>query len=98
MTAPEPVQPAFRLRVGVVAVWAVAVLAAVAVGLFAAPVDRAAWLVIAMAGCVILSFAVQLGRGETTGFIARTSSGVLGAMVILAIGGGVIALVAAVTA
>lgn len=98
MTAPEPVQPVFRPRVGVIVVWVVAVLAAVAVGVFVPSADRAAWLVVALAGCIILSFAVQLGRGQVSGFIARTSSSVLGALVILGLGGAVMAIVASVSA
>lgn len=96
MTAPEPVRA--HAFVGVGAVWVVAVLAGVAVGVLVPAADRPAWLMVALAGCLILSFAVQLARGQATGFIARVAGSVLGAVVILGAASAILAVVGAVSA
>lgn len=82
--------------VGVGAVWVVAVLAAVAVGVFVPAAGRPVWLMIALAGCLILAFAVQLARGQAHGFIARVSGSVLGAVIVLGVAGAVLAVIGAV--
>lgn len=70
---------------GIVAVWIAATVAGVAIGIFV-PVDwRAAWLVLALAGSLILSFAVQLWYGRSQRFIQRVAAGVLGALLVLGV-------------
>ena len=44
---------------GVIAVWIVAAVAGVSIGLFVPSEWRAAWLPLALGGCLILAFAVQ---------------------------------------
>ncbi|MDZ8171921.1 hypothetical protein [Microbacterium xanthum] len=70
---------------GVVAVWIVAAVVGVAIGLFVPSEWRAAWLPVALGGCLILSFAVQLSYGRPHRFIQRVASSVVGALVILGV-------------
>ncbi|MFS0712342.1 hypothetical protein ABC195_00550 [Microbacterium sp. 2P01SA-2] len=81
MTTPDLAPP--RTVVGVVAVWIVAAVAAVLVGILA-PVDqRALWMPIALGGCLILAFVVQLSLGRVRGFIERVAASVLGALFVM---------------
>lgn len=68
---------------GVIAIWVVAAVAGIAIGIFVPQVWQAAWIVIALAGCLILSFAVQLWYGRTQRFIQRVAASALGAMLLL---------------
>lgn len=79
---------------GVVAVWAAALAMAVAVGVFAPLALRGAWVSIALAGCVILSFAVQLWYGRAHRFISRVALSMLGSLLIVAIVSGAFGLAA----
>lgn len=74
-----------------VVVWAGALIAALLVGLLAAH-QYLVWLPIAMAAAVIVSFAIQLGIQRKEGYVARVMLSVGGAVVILAIATGVLAL------
>ncbi|WP_372968501.1 hypothetical protein [Microbacterium sp.] len=93
-------QPALAPRnafVGVLVVWAVAFLAAIAVGIFVAEEWRVPWLLVAFGGVVLLSFAVQLRYGRTEGFIFRVGGSALGALLlmgVISVGFGLAALVA----
>ena len=79
---------------GAIAVWVAAALMGVAVGLFAPIGLRAGWLSLALGGCLILTFALQLWIGRAEGFIARIALSMLGAFVILAVAGAVFGLIA----
>lgn len=79
---------------GVVIVWVAAVLMGLVVGLFAPIGQRAGWVSLALGGCLILSFAVQLGIARPEGFIERVASSMLGSFVILGVIGGVFGLIA----
>ncbi|WP_300267256.1 hypothetical protein [Microbacterium sp.] len=68
---------------GVVIVWAAAFIAAVAIGIFVTEELRVQWLLVGFGGAVLLSFAVQLWYGQTTGFIMRIAASVLGALLLL---------------
>ncbi|WP_029146366.1 hypothetical protein [Microbacterium luticocti] len=68
---------------GIVAVWVAAALIGTAIAVFAAPGQRAVWLAIGMAGCLVLAFAVQLWVGRPHRFIARVAFSTLGALVVL---------------
>lgn len=68
---------------GVVAVWAVALVAAIAIGIFVAQEWRVPWLLIAFGGVVLLSFAVQLWYGRTQQFLFRVAASVTGALLLL---------------
>ena len=98
MSAPQLVhRPRTR---GIVAVWIVGLLAGVAVAIWA-PDDRLMmWMLLALGGAFILAFALQLWRGEASGFIQRVALSVVGALVLLGMTSLVVGLVrlAAVTA
>lgn len=81
MTAPDLAPP--RTVGGVVAVWVVAAVAAVLVGAFAPVETRAVWMPVALGGCVIAAFAVQLALGRSRGFIERVAASVLGALLVM---------------
>ncbi|QKJ18808.1 hypothetical protein [Microbacterium hominis] len=83
MSAPE-LAPRRSLG-GVIAVWVAAAILGVVIGVFAAPDWRAPWLAVALGGCLVLAFAVQLAQGRSQGFIARVAMSVLGAMLVLGV-------------
>jgi len=70
---------------GVVFVWAASFIAAVVIGIFVAEELRVQWLLIGFGGAVLLSFALQLWYGQTSGFIFRTAASVLGALLLLGV-------------
>jgi hypothetical protein len=70
---------------GVVAVWVVAALAAIGIGVFVPADWRAAWLIVALGGCVVLGFAVQLSYGRSQQFIERVAASVLGALLVMGV-------------
>ncbi|UNK71774.1 hypothetical protein [Microbacterium sp. H1-D42] len=68
---------------GVIAVWAVSLVAALVLG-FTLPAEvRTGWILIAFGGIVLLSFAVQLSYARPQGFIARVSASVGGALLLM---------------
>jgi hypothetical protein len=67
---------------GVIAVWVIAALAGVAIGIFATPEWRGAWLGVALGGCLIVAFAIQLWSGRSQGFTERVAASMLGAAVV----------------
>lgn len=86
---------AFR---GVIVVWAVSLVAAVALG-FALPEDvRVGWLLITFGAVVLLSFAVQLSYARPQGFIVRVAASVIGALVLMGLVSAVFAISAVITA
>ena len=98
MSAPQLVhRPSTR---GIVAVWVVALLAGIAVAIWAPDERLMLWMLLALGGAFILSFAVQLWHGEASGFIQRVALSVVGALVLLGMTSLVVGLVrlAAVTA
>ena len=68
---------------GVVSVWVVALLGGIAIAIFVPFAQQAQWFVLALAGSLLLAFAVQLGYGRSTGFIQRVAASVLGALLAL---------------
>jgi hypothetical protein len=70
---------------GVLAVWIVAAVIGVAIGVFVDAEARAAWLAVGLGGCLILSFAIQLWSGRSQGFTQRVAASILGALVVLGI-------------
>ncbi|MHC2998745.1 hypothetical protein [Microbacterium sp. HJ5] len=70
---------------GIVAVWVVAAVVGVVVGLFAADEWRAQWLAVGLGGCLILAFAVQLWSGRSQGFTERVAASCLGALVVMGV-------------
>lgn len=68
---------------GIVMVWVIAVVIGVLIGVLVAPTERPGWLIAGLGGCLILSFAIQLGYGRAKGFTQRVAAGVLGSMFVL---------------
>ena len=71
--------------VGLVVIWAAAAVVAILIGIFAPAALMMTWYAIGFGLCVMLSFTVQLARGETRGFILRVSAGSLGALLVMGI-------------
>ena len=74
-----------RSWVGVVAVWIVAAVVSLVIGIFADDDARFAWLGVALAGSVLLTFAIQLAGGVTAGYLTRVAISVSGAVVVLVV-------------
>jgi len=70
---------------GLIAVWLVAAVIGVAVGIFVGPDWRAAWLTVGMGICVILAFGIQLWTGRSQGFTERVAASALGALFVLGV-------------
>lgn len=68
---------------GVVAVWVLAVVAGVLIGVFAPADWRAEWITVALGVCVIVAFAIQLWYGRSQAFIQRMALSALGALIVL---------------
>ncbi len=68
---------------GIVVVWVFALAVSVAIGLFAAPAMRAAWLAVGFGGCLLVAFVTQLWLGRVQGFIDRVAIGALGALLVM---------------
>ena len=83
MTVPE-LAPRRTLG-GLIAVWLVAAVIGVAVGIFVGPDWRAAWLTVGMGICVILAFGIQLWTGRSQGFTERVAASALGALFVLGV-------------
>lgn len=68
-----------------IAVWVVAAVASVAIGVFVAAEWRGAWLTVALGGCLLLAFAIQLGYGRPQGFTERVAASALGALLVMGV-------------
>ena len=73
--------------------WFVALLAAIAIGIFSGPSEYADWLGLTLAGCTVLALCVQLATQEKRGFVNRLAASVVGAVGVLAIATAVLSLV-----
>ena len=81
------------LRVGtVVPVWVLTVIGAVVIGIANTGDSYLIWLPIALAAAVLLTFIVQLATLTREGFVDRIMASVGGAVLILAVATGVLAL------
>ena len=74
-------------------IWALSLVAAVVIGLTTGPGEHLTWISVALAGAVIVTFAIQLALQVKEGFVVRAMVSIGGAIVILAIATGVFALV-----
>lgn len=79
-------------RNGTLAVVAVAFLLSTAVAVFVSPEQQTLWYLLALAGCLIASFAVQVALGQARGFIVRVAVAMASSLAVI----GLVALVAAV--
>lgn len=68
----------------VVPVWIAAAVAAVVVGVVA-PTAALTWLPVAMAGAILLTFAIQLAVSRKEGLASRIVASLGGALVVLAL-------------
>ncbi len=82
-----------ELKAGtVLPVWAATVIAAVIVGVMSPQDQYFVWIPVALAAAVFVTFAVQLSTLTKDGFVDRVMASVGGAVLILAIATGVLAL------
>ncbi|MDF2580338.1 MAG: hypothetical protein K0S49_1917 [Microbacterium sp.] len=81
VTTPDLAPP--RTVAGVVAVWIAAAVAAILVGVLAPVDERAMWMPVALGGCLVLAFVIQLVLGRVRGFIERVAVSVLGALFVM---------------
>ena len=70
---------------GIVAVWVAGLVAASAIGLFVPIEARPEWLSVALGGCLILSFGIQVAYGRPTDFIRRVGLSMLGALIVMGV-------------
>lgn len=70
---------------GIVAVWVAGLLAASAIGLFVGVDARPQWLCVALGGCLILTFGIQVAYGRPNGFIRRVGLSMLGALMVMGV-------------
>ncbi|MEV8267013.1 hypothetical protein [Microbacterium sp. NPDC076911] len=83
MSQPELAQ---RQSLGSIAVvWLAAAVAGVVIGIFVGADWRAAWLAVALGGCLMLSFVVQLMIGRADGFILRVAGSMVGSLLVLGV-------------
>jgi hypothetical protein len=68
---------------GIIAVWVVAALIGIAIGVFVPAGLKPEWAGLGMAGCLVLSFVVQLAYGRTERFIQRVAVSTLGSLAVL---------------
>ncbi|MDP9028073.1 MAG: hypothetical protein M3N46_11080 [Actinomycetota bacterium] len=82
---------AWQLR-SVIPVWVIALAGAIVVGVLAAS-TALTWLPLVLAGCVLITFAIQLALQRKEGLVTRMMASLGGALVILAVATAVLALV-----
>jgi hypothetical protein len=70
---------------GIVAVWVIAALIGIAIGIFVTEDWRAAWLTVGLGACLVLSFAIQLWFGRSQGFTERVAASALGALLVMGV-------------
>lgn len=76
-------RPLRRSLAAIATVWIVALAAGIAVALFVPEDERGGWFALALAGSLVLAFAIQLAGGRSKGFIERVALSVVGAVVAL---------------
>ncbi|QHC59651.1 hypothetical protein [Rathayibacter sp. VKM Ac-2760] len=81
-----------RDRVGIGAVWALALAGSIVTLVVAPSASQQLWLALTFGGCVLATFAVQLAVARADGYLVRTMTSVVGAMVVVAAGSGIAAL------
>ena len=74
-----------RTMGGIVAVWVVAAIIGIVIGVLVGDDARAAWLAVGLGGCLVLAFAIQLWSGRSQGFTQRVAASILGALVVMGI-------------
>ena len=79
----------------IVPVWVVAIVGAVLVGTFSRPSGVYGWLSIVLVVSVLLTFIIQLALPTKAGLVMRTAASIGGAVILLAVATGILALVGA---
>ena len=78
---------------GIVVVWVLAVLSAVLIAVFSAQENRISWMSLGLAGCTIVTLAIQIALGQKDGYVSRVISSISGAVIVYAIAIAIFALV-----
>ncbi|NIJ05107.1 hypothetical protein [Frigoribacterium faeni] len=76
----------------VVPVWLFAIVAGVLIVTTTTGDDHWEWLSLALGGCIVLTFVLQLAASEKDGLVSRTMLALCGSLVVLAAATGVVAL------
>ena len=92
MTSEIPL-PVRRTLGSFVAVWMLALVGGILVGVFASPDALFSWLAIVLAACVALTFVLQLATHEKNGFILRVAGSITGAVVVIGLVSAVLGIV-----
>ena len=79
----------------IVPVWVAAIVGAVLVGTLAQPSGVYGWLSIVLVVSVLLTFIIQLALPTKQGLVMRTAASIGGAVILLAVATGILALVGA---
>lgn len=79
----------------VLPVWGVAIVGAVLVGVLHHAPSAYGWMGIVLVVCVFATFILQLALSTKEGLVLRTAASIGGAVIVLAIATGIIALVSA---
>lgn len=85
MTSVEP-PPRTGYR-DVYAVWILAAVAAVAIGMLTPADTRGAWVAVGWGACALVAFCIQLAPGRPDGFLVRTAASVVGAFIVMSLVG-----------
>ncbi|MFU8946148.1 hypothetical protein ACLRGF_05365 [Mycetocola zhadangensis] len=72
-----------RTWAGIASVWALAVVCAVLVSTLSTGDLRFSLLFLALAGCALVTFVIQLATHRKVGFIDRVGASIVGALVVL---------------
>jgi uncharacterized membrane protein YeaQ/YmgE (transglycosylase-associated protein family) len=92
---PPPTQPAlpfWAAATSIAAVWAVAIVFGILIGVLSRPAEYASWLSLALAVSVLLGFVAQLATQQKDGFVTRLALTFAGSFVALGIIGAILAL------
>lgn len=78
---------------GIVVVWVLAVLSAVLIAVFSMQENRISWMSLGLAGCTIVTLAIQIAQGQKDGYVSRVIASISGAVVVYVIAIAIFALV-----
>ena len=64
---------------GIVVVWILAVVSVVLIAVFSTQEERISWVALGLAGCTIVTLAIQIAQGQKDGYVARVTASISGA-------------------
>jgi len=76
----------------VIPVWILSIIGALLVAALSPSGEVFTWMPIVFAGCVLVTFAIQLGTQRKEGFVSRVMMSIVGSIVVLAVASGLLAL------